>query len=67
MIKSGELVKFISAADINTFGWNPERRDSVGIVVGVEQVGGKPWYNIVFSVDTDPVRVFHKDVEVLDV
>ena len=62
LIKEGSLVKFIEAANLNTFGWTPQRQNAVGVVTGVESVGGKPWYNILFSVDANPVRVFHKDV-----
>ena len=62
LIKEGSLVKFIEAANLNTFGWLPRRQSAVGVVTGVEVLGGKPWYNILFSVDATPVRVFHKDV-----
>ena len=62
LIKEGSLVKLIEAADRNTSGWNLQRQNSVGVVTGVEVVAGKPWYNILFSVDEHPVRVFHKDV-----
>ena len=62
LIKEGSLVKFIEAANLNTFGWTPQRESAVGIVTGVETVGGNPWYIILFSVDERPVRVFHKDV-----
>ena len=63
LIKEGSLVKFIEAANLNTFGWTPQRQNAVGVVTGVESVAGKPWYNILFSVDERPVRVFHRDVE----
>lgn len=62
LIKEGSLVKFIEAANLNTSGWNLQRQNSVGVVTGVEVIAGKPWYNILFSVDERPVRVFHKDV-----
>lgn len=64
LIKEGSLVKFIEAANLNTFGWTPQRQNAVGVVTDVEFVGGKPWYNILFSVDgpSSVVRVFHKDV-----
>tara|TARA_Y100000004_G_scaffold176409_1_gene216953 strand:+ start:1019 stop:1228 length:210 start_codon:yes stop_codon:yes gene_type:complete len=63
LIKEGSLVKFIEAADRNTSGWNLHRQKSVGVITGVETVAGKPWYNVLFSVDERPVRVFHRDVE----
>ncbi len=64
LIKEGSLVRFNGQGnDKNTAGWNPQRQNSVGVVAGVETVGGKPWYNILFSVDERPVRVFYKDVE----
>lgn len=62
LIKEGSLVKFIEAANLNTFGWTPQRESAVGVVTGVETVGGNPWYIILFSVDGLPVRVFYKDV-----
>ncbi len=63
LIKEGSLVKFIEAANLNTFGWTPHRQNAIGVVTGVETHAGKPWYNILFSVDGSHTRVFYKDVE----
>ena len=63
LIKEGSLVKFITTANLNTFGWTPQRQHAIGVVTGVETHAGKPWYNILFSVDGITTRVFHKDVE----
>ena len=62
MFSTGDLVKFIPAADRNTSGWHPDRK--VGLVVESFMLAGKLWYLIKFGGSIE--RVFHKDVELVN-
>ncbi len=61
-MNTGDLVKFISAANENTSGWRAERK--VGLVVESYMLAGKLWYLVCFGDTTD--RVFHKDLELVN-
>ena len=58
---TGDLVKFIPAADKNTCGWRPDRKS--GLVVESYMLAGKLWYVVRFGDTTD--RVFAKDLELI--
>lgn len=59
---TGDLVKFIPAADKNTSGWRPERKS--GLIIEPYMLAGKLWYLVRFGNQID--RVFAKDLELVN-
>ena len=59
---TGDLVKFIPAADKNTSGWRPERKS--GLIIEPYILAGKLWYLVRFGNQID--RVFAKDLELVN-
>ena len=62
MMRVGDLVRFISAADENTPAWRANRKS--GLVMESCGVAGYQWYVVRFGGICE--RVFHKDLELIN-